>query len=197
MYAFIRGIVDEVAADRAILEASGVGYELFCSAATLKRLQVGKPAKLLVHFHLAQDVMALYGFLSADERSMFRKLISVARVGPKLALSVLSVLTVSDLATAILTENADALARVPGMGKKTAARVLLEFKERIGSDDMAAMGMPQMAEESMDLRAQTIAALVSLGYDGIVAGRVVAKLAECDTVEEMLKRSLKEIGKSR
>ncbi|MBQ6691867.1 MAG: Holliday junction branch migration protein RuvA, partial [Clostridia bacterium] len=105
MYAHIRGTVTQVMQDRVILEACGVGYELYCSAETRKWLVIGKEHKLLTHFHisLSQDVMALYGFETEEERAMFRRLIGVTRVGPKLALSVLSVLTVSDIAGAILT----------------------------------------------------------------------------------------------
>ena len=117
-----------------MLDACGVGYELYCSAQTRKCLRAGAEHKLYVHFHisLSQDVMALYGFETQEERAMFRRLIGVTRVGPKLALSVLSVLSVSDIAGAILTENAAAFDKVPGMGRKTAARVLLELKEKIG-----------------------------------------------------------------
>ena len=98
MYAYISGIVDDLLPDRAILEAGGVGYELFCSAMTLKRLRAGQKKRLYTHLHLAEGVMALYGFYDTDEKDMFRRLLSVTRVGPKLALSVLSVLSPSDVA---------------------------------------------------------------------------------------------------
>ena len=93
MYAFIRGNVDQVAADRAVIEAGGVGYELLCSGETLKRLLPGREARLYTHLHLAEGVMALYGFYDTAERDMFRRLIGITRIGPKVALSVLSVLT--------------------------------------------------------------------------------------------------------
>ena len=126
MYAYINGVVDEVLPDRAVIEAAGVGYELNCSGMTTRRLLVGEKVRLYAHLHLADGVMALYGFYDTNEREMFRRLLSVTRVGPKLALSVLSVLTPSDVATAVVTENAAAFDRVPGMGRKTAQRVLLE-----------------------------------------------------------------------
>ena len=129
MYAHIKGNVEEIYADRVVIEAAGVGYELVCSKMTLKRLCEGKTAKLFVHFHLSQDSVALYGFFDAEERAMFRKLISVSRIGPKVALAVLSVLTPSDVALAVLTDNTAAFDGVAGMGKKTAARVILELKE--------------------------------------------------------------------
>jgi Holliday junction DNA helicase RuvA len=198
MYAHISGIVEEVLADRAIVEAGGVGYELLCSSQTLKCLKAGAPHKLYTHFHisLSQDVMALYGFETKEERAMFRRLIGVTRVGPKLALSVLSTLSVQDITLAILTENAAAFDKVPGMGRKTAARVLLELKEKVSADDSAAV--PSGASNnagSMDIRSEAIAALVSLGYDGISAGRAVAAVEDCDRVEDMITGALREIAR--
>ena len=138
MYAHIKGNVEEIYADRVVIEAAGVGYELVCSKMTLKRLCEGKTAKLFVHFHLSQDSVALYGFFDAEERAMFRKLISVSRIGPKVALAVLSVLTPSDVALAVLTDNTAAFDGVAGMGKKTAARVILELKEKVDAAETAA-----------------------------------------------------------
>ena len=198
MYAHISGIVEEVLADRAIVEAGGVGYELLCSSQTLKCLKAGAPHKLYTHFHisLSQDVMALYGFETKEERAMFRRLIGVTRVGPKLALSVLSTLSVQDITLAILTENAAAFDKVSGMGRKTAARVLLELKEKVSADDSAAV--PSGASNnagSMDIRSEAIAALVSLGYDGVSAGRAVAAVEDCDRVEDMITGALREIAR--
>ena len=105
MFAHIHGWVDDVQPDRAVLEAAGVGYEILCSTATLKTLDVGMEAKLYIHFHQVQDAVTLYGFATKEERAMFRRLIGVSRVGPKLALGMLSHLEVSDIAAAILTET--------------------------------------------------------------------------------------------
>ena len=198
MYAHIKGTVEEIGTDRAVIEAGGVGYELFCSQATLRHLRAGQEHKLYAHHHLslAQDVMALYGFESKDERAMFRRLISVSRIGPKLALAVLSALSVSDIATAIVTENAAAFDRVPGMGRKTAARVLLELKEKVTTEDMAGSPMAQAAASgaSMNIRAEAVAALVSLGYEGVVAGRAVSAVPDCARVEDMITQALRELA---
>lgn len=199
MYAHIFGTVSEVLPDRAIIEADGVGYELFCSNQTLKCLSAGTAHKLYTHFHisLSQDIMALYGFETKEERAMFRRLISVTRVGPKLALSVLGALSVQDITLAILTENTAAFDKVPGMGKKTAARVLLELKEKVTADDATAVDMqPNIkGSSSMDIRSEAIAALVSLGYDGVSAGRAVAAVDDCDKVEDMITNALREIAR--
>ena len=177
MYAHISGIVDEVLADRAIIEAGGVGYELLCSSQTLKCLKAGAPHKLYTHFHisLSQDVMALYGFETKEERAMFRRLIGVTRV----------------------TENAAAFDKVSGMGRKTAARVLLELKEKVTADDAAidpSAGI-KGSTGNMDIRSEAIAALVSLGYDGVSAGRAVAAVEDCDRVEDMITGALREIAR--
>lgn len=192
MFAHISGVVDEIGPDRAVVEAYGVGYELQCSAATLRRLCAGETAKVYTHVHTTQDGVALYGFFDTAERAMFRKLISVSRVGPKLALSTLSTLSVSDVSNAVLLDNAAAFDRVSGMGPKTAARVILELK---GQVDAAAdtAGAP-LDPASLDMRGEAVAALVSLGYDAASAGRAVAAVPACDRVEDMIASALKSMA---
>ena len=192
MYAYISGLVDELMPDRAILEAGGVGYELFCSALTLKRLRPGQKERLYTHLHLAEGVMALYGFYEPEEKEMFRRLLTVTRVGPKLALSVLSILTPSDVAGAIITNNAAAFDRVNGMGRKTAQRVLLELKERVEASEMLAGGANL---DAPDIRSEAVAALVSLGYDGLAAGKAVASIEKAETVEALITAALRNMAK--
>ncbi len=191
MYAYIRGQVFEVLPNRAVVEAAGVGYELLCSAATLKRLAPGREARLYTHLHLAEDVMALYGFFDTAERDMFRRLLAVTRVGPKLALSVLSSMSVQDVAAAIVTDNAAAFDRVPGMGRKTAQRVLLELKEHVRTEEMLGGSAPADA----DMRAEAVAALVSLGYDGLSASRAVTAAPAAESVEQLITMALKGLAK--
>lgn len=193
MYAFIRGTVEEKSIDRAVIEAAGVGYELLCSDATLRTLNVGVQAKLLTHFNIAQDSVALYGFATAEERGMFRRLIAVTRVGPKLALSVLSKLSASDIAAAIVTQNAAAFDRIPGLGKKTAARLLLELKEAVSADEMTAESGANISDGSAGMRSEAIAALLALGYDGVSAGRAVNAVPDCARVEEMITQALSQM----
>ena len=194
MYAYIRGTVTDCQTDRAIVEAAGVGYELLCSAMTLKRLAPGGEARLFTHLYLADGVMALYGFYDTAERDMFRRLLSVTRVGPKLALAVLSHLTPQDVAAAIVTDNAKAFDHVPGMGRKTAQRVLLELKEHVRTEEMlggGAAGLPA----AEDFRAEAVAALVSLGYDGLSASRAVTAIGEADSVETLITKALRSLAK--
>jgi Holliday junction DNA helicase RuvA len=192
LYAYITGIVDELLTDRAVLEAGGVGYELFCSAMTLKRLRAGQKERLYTHLHLAEGIMALYGFYEPEEKDMFRRLLTVTRVGPKLALSVLSVLTPSDVAGAIVTNNAAAFDRVSGMGRKTAQRVLLELKERVETSEMLGAGANA---DAPDIRSEAVAALVSLGYDGLAAGKAVAAVEKAESVEALITAALRRMAK--
>ncbi len=197
MYAYIKGTVDDLFADRAIIEAVGVGYELICSSITLKTLAKGETVKLFTHLHLAEGVQALYGFADAEEREMFRRLLNVSRVGPKLAISVLSALTPSDVRAAIVTDNPAAFDRVSGMGRKTAQRVILELQESIRQESAGLTPVKaDSAKPSLPtLQSEAVAALTSLGYDGLTASRAVAKIKEADTVEELITKALKSMAK--
>ena len=197
MYAYIRGTVDETGADRAVVEAAGVGYELFCSTMTLKTLAVGEQAKLYTHLHLAEGVQALYGFADTEERDMFRRLLNVSRIGPKLALSVLSTMTPSDVRAAIVTDNPAAFDRVSGMGRKTAQRVILELGESIRQESVGMTPVKASNDKPSlpSLQSEAVAALTSLGYDGLTASRAVAKIKEADTVEELITKALKSMAK--
>ena len=167
-----------------------------CPDSTLREITAGRETKLLAHFNITQDGVALYGFYTKEEREMFRRLIAVNRVGPKLALSILSKLSPQDIAMAIVTQNAAAFDRIPGLGKKTAARLLLELKEKVSEEEMASSSAAiPSAGGSMDMRAEAIAALVALGYDGVSAGRAVSAVGECGRVEDMITMALREMGK--
>ncbi len=192
MYAYIVGKADEVLLDRVVVEAGGVGYELLASSMTLRKILPGQNIRLYTHLYLADGVMALYGFYDIEEREMFRRLISVTRVGPKLALSVLSVLTPGDVASAVITENAAAFDRVPGMGRKTAQRVLLELKEKVQAGQS---GDGLTTDSGTDIRSDAIAALVSLGFDGLAAGKAVSAVTNAATVEQLLTEALKSLAK--
>lgn len=195
MFAFLEGIADSVDADRVIINVSGVGYELLCSRNTLDRIGKGEVVRLYSHFQLSQDAVALYGFVTQEERAMFRQLITVSKIGPRTALSALSVLTPSDITSAIVTENAAAFEGVPGIGKKTAARLLLELKEKISLNDIitanARVETKNAVSASNAMRSEAVAALMALGYDGVSAGRAVNAVEDCERVEDMITAALK------
>ena len=195
MFAFLEGIADSIDADRVIINVSGVGYELLCSHNTLDRIGKGEVVRLYTHFQLSQDAVALYGFVTQGERAMFRQLITVSKIGPRTALSALSVLTPSDITSAIVTENAAAFEGVPGIGKKTAARLLLELKEKISLNDIitanARVETKNAVSASNAMRSEAVAALMALGYDGVSAGRAVNAVEDCERVEDMITAALK------
>lgn len=196
MYAYIRGTIEEIALDHAVVDAGGIGYEIFCSTLTLKELTLGTEAKLFTHLHLADGVQALYGFRDEQEREMFRKLIGVTRVGPKLAISVLSVLSPADIRSAIITDNPAAFDRVSGMGRKTAQRVILELAGAVKdsyADPKQISGAPSAGAE--DIRTEAVAALIALGYDGLSASRAVAAVKEANGIEDLITKALRSMAK--
>jgi Holliday junction DNA helicase RuvA len=196
MYAYIRGIVSDIAADRAVLEAAGVGYELFAGRKTLDKLILGEEAKLYTHLHLAEGVQALYGFYSQEEREMFRRLIGITRVGPKLAVSVLSVMDPSDVISAVITDNPAAFDAVQGMGRKMAQRVILELKEQVKDAPIpvkTGQAIPVNVPEN--IRSEAVQALVALGYDGLTASRAVSAVEEAKNVEELITKALRKLAR--
>ena len=197
MYAYIRGIVSDRTPDRAVLEAAGVGYELVAGRKTLDKLILGEEAKLYTHLHLAEGVQALYGFYTEEEREMFRRLIGISRVGPKLAVSVLSVMEPSDVISAVVTDNPTAFDPVQGMGRKMAQRVILELKEQV-KDAPLPVGKPGQAVQigvAENIRAEAVQALVALGYDGLTASRAVSAVEEAKNVEELITKALRKLAR--
>ena len=197
MYAYIRGIVSDIASDRAVLEAAGVGYELFAGRKTLDKLILGEDARLYTHLHLAEGVQALYGFYTEEEREMFRRLIGISRVGPKLAVSVLSVMEPADVISAVVTDNPAAFDPVQGMGRKMAQRVILELKEQVKDTavPLGKPGQPAMTNVAENIRSEAVQALVSLGYDGLTASRAVTAVEEARNVEELITKALRKLAR--
>ena len=197
MYAYIRGIVSDIAADRAVIEAAGVGYELFAGRKTLDKLIQGEEARLYTHLHLAEGVQALYGFYTQEEREMFRRLIGITRVGPKLAISVLSVMEPSDVISAVVTDNPAAFDQVQGMGRKMAQRVILELKEQVKDAPLPSGKAGQTASVNVaeNIRAEAVQALVALGYDGLTASRAVSAVEEAKNVEELITKALRKLAR--
>ena len=202
MYAFIKGQVAERRADGVVIEtAGGVGYLLLASSQTLARLGAGEQVKLYTHFSVREDAMALYGFATKEEQQMFEKLVSVNGIGPKVALGILSALSVTDLAMAVVTDDASALTRAPGVGKKTAQRIILELKERIGQEQLAGVpqggSLPQFAGPDGAVN-EAVQALLALGYQSAEAARAVNQVRqEGQSVEQMILLALKSLDSGR
>ncbi len=197
MYAYIRGVVSDISQDRVVLEAAGVGYELYAGRKTLDKMILGEEAKLLTHLHLAEGIQALYGFYTEEEREMFRRLIGISRVGPKLAVSVLSVMEPSDVLSAVVTDNPTAFDPVQGMGRKMAQRVILELKEQVKDAPLAGgkLGQTIQVNVAENIRSEAVQALVALGYDGLTASRAVSAVEEAKNVEELITKALRKLAR--
>jgi Holliday junction DNA helicase RuvA len=192
MIASLHGKLESLGSDWAIINVGGVGFRVYMPTSTLSTLgTIGEDVKLNTHFYLREDNATLYGFSSAEELGLFQTLIGAPGLGPKLALAMLSALSIEQLAMAIATGNSDMLTMVPGVGKKMASRLVLELKEKIGSAWIAAPAA-QLAQENTEV----LAALTSLGYSVSEATRAVATLlpeAEL-SLEEKIKLALQYFG---
>lgn len=161
----LSGIVLEKRPDRALVDASGVGYELFVPLGTYAALPaVGERASLHVHTHVREDAILLYGFATAEEKALFERLITVSGVGPKVALAVLSGLPLPELVGALAAQNARRLSTIPGVGKKLAERLGVELKDKVGGILAAGAAAPEPAGGLGGLLEDAVGALLNLGY---------------------------------
>ena len=198
MYAYIKGTVAAVTADGAIIDNQGIGYRVYMPGSSLEELSVGDERKVYTHFSVREDAMQLFGFLTEDDLSLFRLLIGVNGVGPKGALGILSVMNPDDLRFAILSEDAAGLSKAPGIGKKTAQKVILELKDKIDLSDAfekkAARTEAAIKDAGGSDQSDAILALTALGYSSTEAMRAVRKAAETDPeagTEKLIKMALK------
>ncbi len=192
MIASLHGTVESLGIEWAIVNVGGVGFQVYMPTSTVSTLgAAGAEVKLFTHLHLREDNAALYGFATADELGLFQTLIGVSGLGPKLALAMLSTMTVERLAMAIATGSTDLLTMIPGIGKKMASRLVLELKEKIGAGWIAAPAA-ELAEKNTDV----LAALISLGYSVAEATRAVATLPTSSdlSLEEKIKQALGYFG---
>ncbi len=181
-----------------LVEVGGVGYRVTVSTSTLSSLgATGSDARLSVHTHVREDAIVLYGFAHDDERRCFEVLLGAHGVGPALALAILSQLSPAALITALLEEDADALCAVPGVGRKTAARLLIDLKSRLELPDFSFAGPTVATSPAGVARAEVRVALADLGYgpDEIRSAleRVPSEDTE-ETVEELLRGALRELA---
>ncbi len=178
MIAHLRGTLLEKRPNQAVVEAGGVGYDVAIPVSTYAALpEPGQEVRLRIHTHVREDAIQLFGFSTAEEKMLFEKLISVSGIGPKLGLTVLSGLAAADLIAAIRAGATERLVRIPGVGKKTAERMILELREKL--PDVAAGATPQAAPEGKAafsaLEQDVLSALVNLGCTAAAAEAAVRK----------------------
>ena len=197
MYAHIEGIVAEKDHDSIVLDAHGVGYLLNVSGATLSMApSVGEKMKLYCVLNVREDAMELCGFYSREEKRMYERLRSVSGVGSRTALQILSTLSVRDLSIALVSGDAAALTRVPGIGKKTAQRLVLELKDKV-EDSQLTGSAAAIAPKGTDAgpEAEAVAALVALGYSASEAAKAVSRFAgQTEKSDELIFMALKSLG---
>lgn len=193
MYAFIKGKLEYTSKDFVVVDAHGVGYRIFTNLKSIESIgAVGSEVKLYTYLQVRDDALTLYGFYSREELDFFQLLISVNGVGPKAALSLLTVLSVSELSLAIATGDHKVLTKAPGIGVKTAQRVVLELKDKVMKQEIAAVEDVKIAGSSSDsVISEVVSALTALGYGQQEAAKMVSTVYnEGMTVEEVLKRAL-------
>ncbi len=174
-----------------LVDCHGVGYEVDVPMSTFYNLPgVGEPVSLLTHFVVREDAQILYGFATTGEREAFRQLIRISGVGPRTALSVLSGMSVAEIAQAVTAQDAGRLVKVPGIGKKTAERLLLELKGKLGAD----LG-PQAGGARSDTQGDILQALLALGYSDREASAALKVLPSDIGVSEGIKAALKSLAK--
>lgn len=204
MIALVEGTVVEKGASEVVLLAGGIGFRLLCSMNTLAALPaVDHRCRLLTHFAVREDAMDLYGFWTREERDMFRHLISVTGIGPKIALVVLGSLPLSDLRLAILTGDTALLSRAPGVGKKTAQRIALELKDKVAEaalaggvtlDDIAAVDFEAPAQDALG---EAMQALKSLGYSPQEAAAALkGAKGQAQTADELIRLALRNMAQN-
>ncbi len=199
MIALLRGRVLEKHPNRVIVDVNGVGYDVFVPLSTFYVLgEPGADITLRTHTHVREDALALYGFATLLEQELFERLISVSGIGPKLALAVLSGSEPLELIRAIERGDHARLTAIPGVGKKTAERIVLELKDRLPRPQAAAVALGEPGGAASDVRDDVLSALVNLGYHRPLAEKAVAtamKIAPDGGFERTLKQALRELAK--
>ena len=196
MIARLEGELLDKQAPCVLIDVNGVGYEVNVSLNTLVSLpEIGANLALLTHFVVREDAQTLYGFISSGERELFRALIKVNGVGPKMALGILSGMTVDEFSTAVFSEDIGLLVKLPGVGKKTAERLVIEMRDII--DSVGLTSAMDSSNENKDVRLEAEGALISLGYKQQDVSKIMSKLDlnSVSTAEDIIRLALKSIAK--
>ncbi len=200
MIEYIRGVLSDKEIAHVAVETSGVGYSVSIPLCTYEKLpEPGKEVKLYIHYYVREDVVKLYGFFSKTEREIFRQLIAISKIGPKVALSILSGVSVENLVTSVNTADSSRLEKIPGVGAKTAQRLVVELKGKLGiysSSVPAAVALKSSANGSSQ-RDEAFAAMMTLGYNDKQVLKAISRvdqvIAADASVEEWIRMALQVI----
>lgn len=197
MIGFLRGTIARLKADSCLIDVHGVGYRVSISDATRRELAQGKEAQLYTYLSVREDALQLYGFRTEQEYDMFLVLIGISGIGPKVALGILSSITVSRLATAITNQQTSVLTKLPGIGKKSAERLILELKDKLafaaGADEQLTLTTDAPVGDTVLEEAS--AALAALGFAQNEILVALRGLEKCETSEEAIKMALKKLSR--
>lgn len=196
MYAFISGIIDEKTDQYVVVDCNGVGYEINVSTNTLSNLPaVGEMAKIYTYLQVREDAMQLFGFLSKEEKNMFLELITVSGVGPKMALVILSSLSISNLISCITSGDVKTLSQAKGVGKKTAERIIVELKGKLGDLSLPLLDGTAFTDFTSSACDEATELLVNMGLSKFDALKLVKKVAlPDDTTEVIIQKALRNMN---
>lgn len=208
MIAFVTGTVVEIEDNKIVLELNGMGFQIFVPSTVVNRVTMGSQVKIYTHMSVKEDDISLFGFLTQDDLKMYRMLLNVNGVGPKAAIGVLSALSADELRFAVLADDAAAIAKAPGIGKKTAQKMILELKDKLSLEEAfeqklqnaqmsgeTGIGSPTAANLNQEAMNEAVQALAALGYSATDALRAVKQIdgVQNMTVEQILKHALKHL----
>lgn len=200
MISYIKGSLADITEDSIVVDVSGIGWQIFVPGQVLDRLPaMGETIKVHTWLQVREDAMTLFGFLTKDDLRIFKLLIGVNGIGPKNALAILSVMSTDDLRFAILGDDAKAIAKTPGVGPKTAQRLILELKDKVSLEDAFEQKMAHVQEAEADVsgvKAEAVMALTALGYSSSEAFKALngIEITEDMEVEALLKLALKNVA---
>lgn len=201
MYSYLKGELVEISEDTIVVEVNNIGYNIHIPAGMAGHFAgTGQTVKVYTYLHVKEELMELYGFLTRDDLTIFKLLLGVSGIGPKGALGILAAMTPDDLRFAVLGEDAKAISRAPGIGSKTAKRLILELKDKLKLEDAFELKMEHAASEQENslagAKSEAVQALTALGYSPSEALKAVEGVEPAPdmTVEELLKAALKQMS---
>ena len=193
MISYINGVVDSIENDKLVLDNNGIGYGIFMPITALENIGIGEELKVFTYFNVREDAMQLFGFLTREELNIFRLLIGVSGVGPKGGMSIISSCPGNNIQMAILSGDSKAISKAPGIGNKTAQKIIIELKDKLDFEEMISDIGIDVTDEISTVQSDTIDALISLGYSRTDAFNSIKKIkgAKDMDVETLLKAALK------
>lgn len=195
MLGFIKGIVEDIEEDKAVVDCNGIGYNVFMPGSMLSQISVGEKVKIYTYLSVREDAMYLFGFLQKQDLDIFKKLITVSGIGPKGGLSIMSVMSADEVRMAIIAGDDKAISKAPGVGAKTAMKVIVELKDKIKLDDTAFMSKVTSTTAENGMENEAVMALVALGYSQQESVNAVKSVASsgCDDAAAIIKEALRKM----